>query len=60
MLVYVAWASSESGKFSKTVDCGCLHCYHGFLDLEPAKTRHSHALSRGESPTREPNKRISS
>ena len=37
-----------------------LQSYHNFLNLEPAKTRHPHALSRGETPIREPNIQTSS
>ena len=37
-----------------------LQSYHNFLNLEPAKTRHPHALSRGETPIREPNIHTSS
>ena len=38
----------------------CLQSYHRFLTLEPAKTRHPHALSRGETPIHEPNIQTSS
>ena len=37
-----------------------LHCYHNFLNLEPAKTRYPHALSRGETSIREPDIQTSS
>ena len=47
-------------QLTKTRRLRRLQSYHNFLTLKPAKTRHPHALSRGETPICEPNIQASS